>query len=131
MKIPYRCRRPTRTATYCPARIGYYSVPYQLLGKRLKIRYGNCRVEVHDGPQIVAVHERFHGKGNKYITKQDHLASHHRYLSEWNPEKFMETATALHADIASYISKILSREQYPEQNYKSCSGVPGFVKRVG
>ena len=43
----------------------------------------------------------------------------------------MELATATDAVVANYISKILSREMYLEQSYKSCSGVLNFVKRVG
>ena len=30
-----------------------------------------------------------------------------------------------------YIARILAREMYPEQSYKSCSGVLSFAKRVG
>jgi transposase len=109
----------------------YYSVPYRLIGKRLKIRYDSKKVEVYDGLEPVAVHDRFHGRAHKYITQQDHLASHHRFLADWNPQKFMEQAAAIGPEVARYIGKILAREQYPEQSYKSCSGVLGFAKRVG
>jgi hypothetical protein len=43
----------------------------------------------------------------------------------------MEMATAIDEVVANYISKILSREMYPEQSYKSCSGVLNLAKRVG
>ena len=109
----------------------YYSVPFKLIGKRLKIKYSTKKLSVYDDIEIVAVHNRFSGKGHKYITVQDHLASQHKYLSEWNPQKFMEMATAIDEVVANYISKILSREMYPEQSYKSCSGVLNLAKRVG
>ncbi len=110
----------------------YYSVPYKLIGIRLKIKYNSKKVEVYgDDSIIVAVHDRYTGIGKKYITQSDHLASQHKYLSEWNPQKFMDTATAIGEHVAHYISKILAREQYPEQSYKSCSGVLNFAKRVG
>jgi transposase len=109
----------------------YYSVPFKLIGKRLKIKYSTRKLSVYDDIEIVAVHDRFSGKGHKYITIQDHLASQHKYLSEWNPQKFMEMATAIDEVVANYISKILSREMYPEQSYKSCSGVLNLAKRVG
>ena len=51
--------------------------------------------------------------------------------TEWNPQKFMATASAISEVVAQYIAKILAREQYPEQSYKSCSGVLNFAKRVG
>lgn len=109
----------------------YYSVPYKLIGKRLKIKYSSHTVSIYDDIEVVAVHDRFSGKGQKYITIQDHLASQHKYLSEWNPQKFMNMATAIDEVVANYIAKILSREMYPEQSYKSCSGVLNLVKRVG
>jgi hypothetical protein len=109
----------------------YYSVPFKLIGKRLKIKYSTRQLSVYDDTEIVAVHDRFTGKGYKYITIQDHLASQHKYLSEWNPQKFMAIAAAIDEVVANYIAKILSREMYPEQSYKSCSGVLNLAKRVG
>ena len=109
----------------------YYSVSYKLIGKRLKIKYTTTRIEVYDENEVVAVHDRFVGKGLKYTTTQDHLATQHKYLGEWNPQKFMATAASFGAVVAQYIAKILARELYPEQSYKSCSGVLSFAKRVG
>lgn len=109
----------------------YYSVPYKLIGKRLKIKYSTTRIEVYNENEVVAVHDRFVGKGLKYITTQDHLATQHKYLAEWNPQKFMATAASIGEVVAQYIAKILARELYPEQSYKSCSGVLSFAKRVG
>ena len=109
----------------------YYSVPFKLIGKRLKIKYTSTKIEVYDQEEVVAVHDRFFGKGLKYITIQDHLATQHKYLAEWNPQKFMATASSIGEAVAQYIAKILAREMYPEQSYKSCSGVLSFAKRVG
>lgn len=86
---------------------------------------------MYDSNDVIAVHERVIGKGFKYITQQNHLATHHRYLAEWNPQKFMATASAISAPVAGYIAKILAQTVYPEQGYKSCSGVLSFAKRVG
>ena len=109
----------------------YYSVPYKLIGKRLKVKYTTTQLQVYNENEIVAVHDRYHGKDLKYITTQDHLASHHKYATDWNPQKFMTTANEIGAGVAQYISKILAREVYPEQSYRSCSGVLNFAKRVG
>ena len=109
----------------------YYSVPYKLIGKRLKVKYTNTQLQVYDDNEIVAVHDRYKGKDGKYITIQDHLASHHKYATDWNPQKFMTTANAIGESVAKYIAKILAREVYPEQSYRSCIGVLSFAKRVG
>jgi transposase len=109
----------------------YYSVPYKLIGKRLKIKYTTTKLQVYDENEIIAVHDRYMGKELKYITTQDHLATHHKYATDWNPQKFMTTANTIGSDVAKYIAKILAREVYPEQSYKACSGVLNFAKRVG
>lgn len=109
----------------------YYSVPYKLIGKRLKVKYTTTQLQVYDDNEIVAVHDRYKGKDGKYITIQDHLASHHKYATDWNPQKFMTTANAIGESVAKYIAKILAREVYPEQSYRSCIGVLSFAKRVG
>ena len=46
----------------------YYSLPYKLIGRRLKIKYTTTRLEVYDENEVVAVHDRFLGKGLKYVT---------------------------------------------------------------
>lgn len=109
----------------------YYSVPFKLIGRKLKIKYSSQKIEVYDGVDIVAVHERCKEKGRRYVTLEDHLASRHKFLSEWNPQYFMTSATAIGEAVANYIAKILAREQYPEQSFKSCSGVLSFAKRTG
>lgn len=109
----------------------YYSVPFNLIGKKLKIKYSSQKLEVYNDVDIVAVHERCKEKGRRYVTLQDHLASHHKFLAEWNPQYFMASATAIGEAVANYIAKILAREQYPEQSFRSCSGVLSFAKRAG
>lgn len=109
----------------------YYSVHYSLIGKRLKIKYTSKSVTIYDVNEIVANHERLTGKGFKYVTLPEHVASHHKFQSEWSPTYFMEHATKVSAVVAKYIAKVLARDAYPEQTYKACSGILSFAKRVG
>lgn len=37
----------------------------------------------------------------------------------------------IHEDVAEYIAKVLEEKTYPDQAYKSCSGILGFSWRVG
>lgn len=37
----------------------------------------------------------------------------------------------IHEDVAEYIAKVLEEKTYPEQAYKSCSGILSFSRRVG
>lgn len=58
------------------------------------------------------------------------MASSHRYLSEWTPEKFLEQARAVHEDVAAYITLVIENKKHPEQAYKSCSGILSLVRKV-
>jgi transposase len=108
----------------------YYSVPYRFIGKRIKLLYTSSQVEIFYKYERIAVHSRGYRKYH-YTTNNEHLASAHRYLSEWTPEKFIEQATLVHADVANYIIAVIEHKQHPEQAYKSCSGILNLKRKVG
>lgn len=108
----------------------YYSVPYKYIGKKVKILYTSTLVEVFYRYTMIASHTRSRLKYH-YTTNSDHLASQHRFLTEWTPEKFIQEAADVHEDVARYIGKVLEHKPYPEQAYKSCSGILSFARRVG
>jgi transposase len=108
----------------------YYSVPYRYIGKRVKLLYTSTRVEVYANYERIALHQR-HGRKYHYTTSQEHLASAHRYVSEWTPEKFIEQAQAIGAEVAAYIVMVIEHKHHPEQAYKSCSGILSLARKVG
>ena len=108
----------------------YYSVPYRFIGKKIKLMYSRTVVQIFYHYQCIATHERIKSPYN-YTTDKDHLASTHRFVSDWTPERFLKWAEGIHEDVKLYILKILARKQHPEQAYKSCVGILGFAKKVG
>src|SRR5213078_320361 len=78
----------------------------------------------------IAIHERIKSPYN-YTTDKEHLASSHRFVSDWSPQRFIQWAEGIHPDVKVYIINILNRKQHPEQAYKSCVGVLSFAKKVG
>lgn len=108
----------------------YYSVPYRFIGKKVKLMYSRNTVEVFYHYERIAIHPRTKSPYN-YTTEKDHLASAHRFVSDWTPERFLSWATGIHEDVHLYILKILDRKQHPEQAYKSCVGILSFAKKVG
>ena len=108
----------------------YYSVPYRFIGKKVKILYTSTRVEIYCRYERIATHNR-HLRKYHYTTLNEHLASSHRYVSDWTPEKFMEQAGAIHEQVSSYIMKVIESKQHPEQAYKSCTGILSLVRKVG
>jgi transposase len=110
--------------------VHYYSVPYSYIGKKVKILYTGKEVEVWYRYEMIAKHPRSQ-KRYQYSTQADHLASQHRFITEWSPEKFLSQAKEIHPDVERYISRVLEVKTYPEQAYKSCQGILSFARRVG
>lgn len=108
----------------------YYSVPYELIGKKLKMQYSRSAVELYLQYELVATHKRIRSPHN-YSTEPSHMPPQHRFVTEWSPSFFMEKAKAIDPDVEYYISQVLAKKQHPEQAYKSCMGILSFAKRVG
>ncbi|MEI2643158.1 MAG: hypothetical protein V9G10_12760 [Candidatus Nanopelagicales bacterium] len=51
----------------------YYSVPYALAGRLLRVRLSAARVTVFDGHDIVCEHRRLHGRKGQYSTLPEHV----------------------------------------------------------
>ncbi len=108
----------------------YYSVPYELIGKKLRLQYSRSQVEIYEKYQLIALHKRIRSPHN-YTTEPTHMPAQHRYVTEWSPIFFIEKAKAIDPSVEYYISQVLAKKQHPEQAYKSCQGILSFSKRVG
>ena len=108
----------------------YYSIPYELIGKKLKMQYSRSHVDLYLQYELVASHKRLRSPHN-YSTDPAHMPPEHRYVTEWSPSFFMEKAKAIDPVVEYYISQVLAKKQHPEQAYKSCQGILSFAKRVG
>ena len=115
---------------FVPVDQRYYSVPYKFIGRKVKLMYNRSKVEAFSEHELIAVHVRHYGK-DKYIQNDDHLASWHKYPTEWNPEKFIADGALIDVAVMEYIKKVLSRNEYPEKNYRACQGIINYNKRVG
>lgn len=108
----------------------YYSVPYELIGKKLKMQYSRSEVQLYLQYELVATHKRIRSSGN-YSTEPSHMPPQHRYVTEWSPMFFIEQGKAIGPVVEHYIMQVLAKKQHPEQAYKSCMGILSFTKRVG
>jgi transposase len=108
----------------------YYSVPYRYIGKKVKLLYSVHRVEVYYSYERIAYHKRLKSP-YAYTTDKDHLASTHRFVSDWSPERFLSWAASIDETVQEYIHCILNKKQHVEQAYKSCTGILAMAKRYG
>lgn len=108
----------------------YYSVPYQFIGKRVKIIFSKSKVDIYFDYNLIASHTRTKSPYN-HTTIEDHLASTHKFVNDWNPERFTKWAESIGHETKLLIINILKKKQHPEQAYKSCLGVLGLAKKTG
>jgi transposase len=108
----------------------YYSVPYELIGKKLKMQYSRSEVNLYLHYELIATHKRLRSPHN-YTTVAEHMPAQHRYVMEWNPAFFMAKAKEIDPVVEYYIGQVLAKKQHPEQGYKSCMGILSFAKRLG
>lgn len=108
----------------------YYSVPYTFIGRKVKLYFNSERVDIYSHYERIASHARDQRR-YQYTTHPEHLASSHRYLSEWSPEKFIAEAEAIGEPVKKFIEAVLENKAHPEQAYKSCSGILSLQRKVG
>jgi transposase len=108
----------------------YYSVPFNFIRRKVKLLYSAGQVEVYYKYNRIAVHQRVK-RPFSYTTIADHLASTHKFVTEWTPERFINWAESIDDVVREFIILILDKKQHPEQAYKSCMGVLSLVKKVG
>lgn len=108
----------------------YYSVPYKYAGKQVKVLYSVRSVEIYyDNIRIASYKRDFNING--YSTTKEHMPQNHRFVSEWNPERFLRWANEKGDAVRFFIEKILGSRKYPEQAYRACLGVLNMSKTYG
>jgi hypothetical protein len=103
----------------------YYSVPYQYVGKKVKVLYDSRVVEVYFEMERIAMHVRKpHGKA--YTTLSEHMPPHHQRMQQikgWNREDLLAQAARVGTATVQATTLMLENSIYIEQNYKACFGM--------
>ena len=134
--MPYQIRQYASGTVYKSSHIylnkdkHHYSVPFKYIGKKVRIIYTRDVVEIYLRQRRIAVHQRDR-KRYGYTTDPAHMPSTHRYVADWNPEKFLGWAGGIGGHCRTFISLLLAKARHPEQAYRSCAGVLSLSKKVG
>jgi len=107
----------------------YYSVPFHFIGKKVVLLYNESEVEVYYRYERIALHKR-NRRPFGYTTINDHLATKHKYLTEWHPDMFLDKAEKIGQETKEYIQHLLNTRIHPEQAYRSCQGILNFAGRT-
>lgn len=108
----------------------YYSVPFQLRGKKVETRSTRNTVEVLFGGGRVASHKRSYMKG-AFTTHDEHMPPNHRAYKEWSPERFRNWGMAIGPNAAILVDRVFEKRKHPVQAFRSCLGILGLAKKYG
>ena len=108
----------------------YYSVPYQLVGEQLELRYTASTVETfHRGSRVHSYRRSYLRNG--YTTVADHMPKAHREHLEWSPSRLIGWAESVGTNTKELVAAILADRPHPEQGYRSCLGILRLSKSYG
>jgi transposase len=108
----------------------YYSVPWQLKGKRVRVIYDERNVAIYYDNVRIVQHRRDYTP-NDYTTLHTHMPANHRYYAKWSSERFIRWARSIGNNVEEVIKKVLNSRKHPEQAFKSCMGILNLVKEYG
>jgi transposase len=106
----------------------YYSVPYKYRARIVDLFYTENTVEIYENNIRIASHIR-NRKANGYSTLDEHMPEKHKFMADWNPERFLSWAKSIGDDTERMIDIILSSKKHPEQVYKTCLGILNSAKK--
>jgi len=105
----------------------YYSVPYQLVGNEVEVRYTDTTVDIYHQNKRVAVHRRLYKPGS-YSTQKEHMPSSHRVYAEWTPSRLINWGKGFGPNTETLIQEILSNRPHPEMGFRTCMGILNTAK---
>ena len=111
----------------------YYSVPYQYVGKKVKVLYDSRVVDVYYENSRIALHIR-KPQGKAYTTLANHMPPHHQRMQQikgWNKEDLLAQAHRIGNAALQAATLMLDNSIYIEQNYKACFGMLMLEKKYG
>lgn len=106
----------------------FYSVPYQLIGKKVEVWFGAKTVTVTYEGKIIAEHPKLLHKG-AYSTHCEHMASSHKKYLEWSPEKIVNWGFTIGNETAKLLQKIMESRPHPEMGFRTCLGIINAYKK--
>ncbi len=103
-----------------------YSVPYQLVGETVDVRYTTWAVEIlHKGARVAA-HKRGHRVGG-FTTLEAHRPKAHQ-KSEWTPSRLVDWGRKIGPQTGDFVAMLLRVRPHPEQGFRSALALLKLAK---
>ena len=107
-----------------------YSVPYAYVGKTVEMRYNEHLVEIYESSVRIASHVRIKQRAG-YSTDRNHMPAAHQYVSGRSEDFFVNWAATLNVELETYVKRVFTAFEHPEQAFRACSGIQRLAKVYG
>ncbi len=122
-------RRPTVNIDYhVDVEKHFYSVPYQLVRKKVEAFLTADTVEVFHNNRRIVIHVRSFKEGG-YTTLTEHMPKSHQKHREWTPSRIITWAEKTGPATKTLVETILTVRSHPEQGFRSCLGILSLSKK--
>jgi hypothetical protein len=88
-----------------------YSVPYTLIGRRLEVRESDERMDLFDGPRLVATHRKSQGRSPQRITRPEHRPPRGKRPCAQKPSPDEQQLLAWAEPLTGYVRELKKRSR--------------------
>ena len=106
----------------------FYSVPHQLIGRRVEVRLTYRMIEIFHALQRVASHVRRSQRAG-HVTVNEHMPKAHQRYANMTPASLVQRAARIGPNAAILIERVMRARPHPEQGYRSAMGIIALARR--
>jgi transposase len=108
----------------------YYSLPYQLVGKKLDVRITSKTIECFHKGRRVASHQRIYNPW-AYTTLPEHMPRSHQEYLKWTPDRLLNWASKIGPSTARLAQNVMDSKAHPQQGFRTILGILRLEKTYG
>jgi hypothetical protein len=106
----------------------FYSVPHQLIGRRVEVRLTHRVVEIFHAHQRIASHVRRWQRAG-HVTVNEHMPKAHQRYANMTPASLIQGAARIGPKAAILVERVMRARPHPEQGYRSAMGIIALARR--
>jgi len=108
----------------------YYSVPWNLYGKKVQACLENDILSVFCNEKRIALHNELK-KEYTYSTQPEHMPPKHRAVFDWSIATVLRKAKDVGPSTEELIKKIIAQKQHPQQGFRPSQGILRLAMTYG
>ena len=105
----------------------FYSVPFELVGKRVKVRRCGAMVEIFYDGRLLTRH-LYSNYNYRFTTKKEHMPKEHQFVKGLSAGWIIAQATKVGNNAVNVVAQIMKKNEHVQQGFNSSLGVLKLAK---